>query len=74
MLSVRSCVILLVLFGPIAGCGRDANATKQGAIPARPVIPGELSPAEAKAKLRETEKRNLSGRRAGVPPRPKTRR
>ena len=71
MKSVRSWMILLVLVGPMAGCGSGGGAaTTDGGPPPRPKIPGELSPTEAKAKLREMEK-HAPRTRGGVPPRPR---
>jgi hypothetical protein len=71
MKSLRSWMILLILAGPMAGCGSGGGAaTTDGTPPPRPSIPGELSPTEAKAKLREMEKNAPKGRR-NVPPRPR---
>lgn len=53
----------LLLIVPIAGCGSgDSHPASQGGLPARPKIPHELSPAEAKQKLREAETKGPMGR------------
>ncbi len=59
---LRNGLIFSIVAATGVGCGPVSDSAKpQGTLPSRPSIPGELSPEEARAKLREMEK-NPAGR------------